>query len=99
MPDLQVDLAGLESFSGSLKHVTQGMNATRRLIDAARPDLGSADVANALDDFESRWDDGREKIDKNGKTLSTMVDESVKAYRKSDDELTKTLHDSMQGGS
>ena len=93
MADLVVDLDGLDAFAAQLNRITDGMNATRRLIDAARSELGSSDVANALDHFEDRWEDGREKIDANGKTLATMVTESTKAYRKADTELTTSLNE------
>jgi hypothetical protein len=96
--DLVVDLDGLDAFAGQLTRITDGMDATRRLIDAARSELGSVDVAAALDRFEDRWHDGREKIDANGKTLATMVTESTKAYREADAELTTSLHDSIHSG-
>jgi hypothetical protein len=97
MADLVVDLDGLDAFAAQLNRITDTMDATRRLIDAARSDLGSSDVAHALDRFEDRWDDGRQKIEDNGKTLATMVTESTKAYRKADSELTSSLNESMSG--
>lgn len=99
MPDLVVDLEGLAGLASQLRRIQKGMETTRRQIDAARSDLGSGEVAAALENFESRWDDGRQKIDQNGQTLATMVDESVKAYRKSDTELASSLKASMHGGS
>lgn len=99
MPDLSVDLEGLGALASQLRRIQRGMQDTRGMIDGARADLGSDDVASALDHFESRWKDGRKKIDENGSTLATMVDESVKAYRQTDSQLAQGLRSSASGGS
>ena len=96
MPDLVVDLAGLAALAAQLRRITGGMDATDGQVAAARADLGSDDVADALGGFDSRWDDGRKKIAENGTTLATMVEESVKAYRATDDQLAAGLRTSGQ---
>lgn len=97
MADLEVDLEGLDALAAQLHRIRAQLDAGRRTLDATRSDLGSHDVAAALDHFEDHWEDGRESIDENGKTLATMVTESVKAYRDADRELARGLTESMQG--
>ena len=98
MPDLAVDLEGLRTLSGTLAGVRSSLDATRRVIEAGRDDLGSSVVYDALDSFESHWDDGRGQIDKNMQAMKEVIDESVRAYEQADQELADGLRDQMSGG-
>ncbi|NNM44400.1 type VII secretion target [Knoellia koreensis] len=96
---LVVDLDGLRTLSSTLTTVTNDLNATRKVIEAARGDLGAAEVYEALDSFENNWDDGRGQIDKNMKAMKEVLDESVKAYEQVDGELDRQLRDQMKPAS
>lgn len=50
-------------------------------------------VSDALDSFESNWDDGRGQIDKNMQAMQEILDESVRAYEQTDQELADGLRD------
>jgi hypothetical protein len=97
MPDLSVDLDGLRTLSSTLGSVRSTLDATRDVIEATRDDLGSDDVYDALDDFEENWDDGRGQIDKNMEAMTEILDESVRAYEQTDQELADGLREQMQG--
>ncbi len=92
---LEVDLEGLESLAGGLERIRGTLRATREVVDTARGDLGSSDVAGALENFERHWRDGRERIDASAEALGSMLRESVAAYRATDAELTRSLEASM----
>jgi hypothetical protein len=70
------------------------MNATRTVLDSYRGELGSADVENALGDFESGWKDGRKKIDGNAQALAAMATESARVLRQVDTDLKGRLLES-----
>ena len=97
MPDLSVDLDGLRTLSGTLSGVRSSLDATRRVIEASRDDLGSALVYDALDSFDSHWDDGRGQIDKNMQAMKEVLDESVRAYEQADQDLADGLRDQTSG--
>lgn len=98
MPDLSVDLDGLRTLSTTLAGVRSDLDATRRVIEAARDEVGSDVVYDALDSFESKWDDGRGQIDKNMQAMQEILDESVRAYEQTDEELADGLRASTSGG-
>ena len=98
MPDLSVDLVGLRTLSTTLAGVRSELDATRRVIEAARDEVGSDVVYDALDSFESKWDDGRGQIDKNMQAMQEILDESVRAYEQTDEELADGLRASTSGG-
>lgn len=98
MPDLSVDLDGLRTLSATLAGVRSELDATRRVIEAARDEVGSDVVYDALDSFESKWDDGRGQIDKNMQAMQEILDESVRAYEQTDEELADSLRASTSGG-
>lgn len=98
MPDLSVDLDGLRTLSTTLAGVRSELDATRRVIEAARDEVGSDVVYDALDSFESKWDDGRGQIDKNMQAMQEILDESVRAYEQTDAELADGLRASTSGG-
>jgi hypothetical protein len=98
VPDLAVELDGLRTLSGTLAGVRSSLDATRRVIEASRDDLGSDVVYDALDSFESHWDDGRGQIDKNMQAMKEVLDESVRAYEQADQELADGLRDQMTSG-
>lgn len=98
MPDLSVDLDGLRTLSTTLAGVRSDLDATRRVIEAARDEVGSDVVYDALDSFESRWDDGRGQIDKNMQAMQEILDESVRAFEQTDEELADGLRALTSGG-
>ena len=98
MPDLSVDLDGLRTLSTTLTGVRADLDATRRVIEAARDEVGSDVVYDALDAFENAWDDGRGQIDKNMQAMQEILDESVRAYEQTDQELADGLRASTSGG-
>lgn len=98
MPDkLKVDLDGLESFASQLKSIKERMNGTRSMFDSYRGDLGSGEVAGALDSFEHNWKDGRKQIDGHLEGLAKMAEQAVREIRKVDQDLAGKLKESVKG--
>jgi hypothetical protein len=95
--DLSVDVAGLRTLAGTLRSVRSALDATRGVITAGRDEVGSDDVYDALDSFESSWDDGRGQIDENMRAMTELLDESADAYEQTDTDLESSLHASMEG--
>lgn len=91
MPDLSVDLDGLSDFAGRLDRIRESLESAKDSLRGNDDALGDGTVVEALERFEDRWRDGREKIEDNAKTLSTMVTESVATYRQADDDLAASL--------
>jgi hypothetical protein len=99
MPDLSVDVAGLRTLSATLRSVRDALDATRSVIEAGRDEVGSAELYDALDSFESNWDDGRGQINENMQAMTEILDESAAAYEQTDEELASGLREQMDGGS
>ncbi len=91
MGDLEVDVDGLEALVVSLAGVRAGLEETRSVVDGSATAMGSADVAGALGDFESHWDDGRGRIKDNIDAIVGAVEESARAYRQADNDLRDAL--------
>jgi hypothetical protein len=88
---LAVDLDALDALATSLDSIRTRMNATRTVLDEFRGQMGSAEVENALSDFEEGWKDGRKKIDGNAEALATMARESARVIRQADNDLRDKL--------
>ena len=91
MPDLQVDLDGLTDFAARLDRIRSALEAAQDDLRGHDGALGHERVVDGLSRFEDRWRDGRDKIEANAETLSTMVTESVRTYRQTDDDLAGAL--------
>ena len=91
MPDLSVDLDGLDAFARRLERICDALAGAERALRGADDALGDETVVDALHRFEDRWRDGREKIEDNATTLATMVTQSVATYRQADDDLAGSL--------
>jgi hypothetical protein len=95
--DLPVDLEGLEHFATQLNSIKDRMNGTRSLFDSCRRELGSEYLADALDDFEHNWKDGREEIDGHLDGLAKTAQHAVEQIREADRDLPDQLTQSTKG--
>lgn len=86
-----MDLDGLEEFSATLETIRASMNGASGWMREFDDELGGPEVQKALDHFESRWSDGRGRIDKNCDTFIKLVKQAVENIRKTDDELRDQL--------
>lgn len=91
MSDLEVDVDGLESLVTTVDAVRKGLENTPKLVSNHRDEVGSSDVSNALDHFQSHWHDGRRHIADNAKTMTGMLSEAVKQFRKVDASLAHSV--------
>ena len=82
----------------ALFRVRDGLDDTRRVVDALESVLGSKDVADALDDFEDHWDDGRGRIKENIEGTVDAISQSVDAYRGTDEDLAAAFDQPPGGG-
>lgn len=98
MADLVVDLDGLSALAAALRRIEARLEAARSELRGAAPDLGDEQVASALERFESRWRDGRKDIAENAEALTTMLGESVAAYRRADQQLAAAVEGAVVGG-
>lgn len=96
MPDLEVDLPGLDAFARRLDRICDALQGAEDVLRGYDDALGDRTVVDALHRFEDRWRDGRRKIEENATTLSTMVSESVATYRRTDADLATSLRTSQQ---
>ncbi|MFE0474094.1 hypothetical protein ACFW2V_21030 [Streptomyces sp. NPDC058947] len=94
--DLALPLTELEGFGRRLRSLKTRLNHTKRLFESYQDDIGDGSVNDALGDFESNWEDGREDITQQLDALASMSDAVVREFKKLDDELTKKVNDAMK---
>ncbi|AMW12219.1 hypothetical protein A4E84_23615 [Streptomyces qaidamensis] len=94
--DLALPLTELESYGRRLRSIKTRLNHTKKLFASYRDDIGDGSVNDALDDFESNWEDGREDITQQLDALASMSDAVVREFKKLDDELAKKVNDAMK---
>ncbi|WP_282703313.1 hypothetical protein [Streptomyces sp. CC219B] len=94
--DLSLPLTELEDFGRRLRSIKERMNHTKKMFQSYEDDIGDGTVNNALDDFESNWEDGREDISQQLDALASMSDAVVREFKKLDDELAKQVNDAMK---
>ncbi|MFE9249962.1 hypothetical protein [Streptomyces sp. NPDC007088] len=87
--DLALPLSELEDYGDRLRSVRTRLNRTKKLFESFRDDLGDGSVYDALDDFESHWEDGREDITQQLDALADMSDAVVREFKKLDDDLAR----------
>lgn len=94
--DLSLPLTELEDYGRRLRSIKTRLNHTKKLFESYKDDVGSGKVNDALDDFESNWEDGREDITQQLDALADMSDTVVREFKKLDDELAKKVNDAVK---
>lgn len=94
--DLALPLSELEDYGGRLRDIKTRLNHTKKLFESYKDDLGDHTVYDALDDFESGWEDGREDIGQALDALAKMSDAVVREFKKLDDDLAKQVRDGVK---
>ncbi|MER5969141.1 hypothetical protein ABT112_05245 [Streptomyces sp. NPDC002055] len=89
--DLALPLSELEDYGSRLRSVKDRLNRTKKLFDSYQEDLGDNSVYDALEDFESNWEDGREDITQQLTALAEMSDAVVREFKKLDHKLAQSL--------
>ncbi|MFJ6571590.1 hypothetical protein ACIQNU_29715 [Streptomyces sp. NPDC091292] len=95
-PDLALPLSDLEDYGGRLRSIKTRLNGTKKLFQSYEDDLGDKGVYDALDDFESGWEDGREDISQQLTALADMSDAVVREFKKLDDQLAKDVSEGVK---
>lgn len=91
MPDLKVDVDGLDALATRLEAVTQGMENARARVRRVASDVGDDAVQRAVERFDDHWDDGLERLTSDGEVLTSMLRESASTYRDTDQGLADGL--------
>lgn len=96
---LQADLAGLSELSSNLGSIATKIDGTQNAFVQASFDLGSVAIEAELENFERTWDVGRKRIHDDIDSLGTMLSDSVKTYKQTDEQIAAALtpDDTSQG--
>lgn len=94
--DLALPLTEMEDYGQRLRSLKTRMNHTKKLFESYKDDIGDGGVNDALSDFESNWEDGREDITQQLDALAGMSDAVVREFKKLEDELTKQVNEKMK---
>ncbi|MGP4044784.1 hypothetical protein [Streptomyces sp. 2A115] len=95
-PDLALPLSELEDYGSRLRSIKTRLDHTKKLFESYKDDLGDNTVYDALDDFESNWEDGREDITQQLDALADMSDAVVREFKKLDDDLAKQVSEGVK---
>ncbi|MEU5684966.1 hypothetical protein [Streptomyces venezuelae] len=94
--DLSIPLTDLEDYGSRLRSIKTRMNRTKKTFESYEDDIGDGGVYDALDDFESNWEDGREDIGQQLDQLADLSDAVVREFKKLEDDLTKKINDAVK---
>ncbi|MBU6531919.1 hypothetical protein [Streptomyces mayonensis] len=94
--DLALPLTEMEDYGRRLRSLKTRLNHTKKLFESYEDDIGDGSVNDALSDFESNWEDGREDISQQLDALGDMSDAVVREFKKLEDELTKKINDAVK---
>ncbi|RKN07633.1 hypothetical protein [Streptomyces radicis] len=95
---LAIPLGELSEFAPRLRSVKDFMNRTGNTFDRYDDALGDSRVVDALDDFVSGWEDGREDITQQLTGLADMADTVVTTVNDYENELTRSLTEGGESG-
>lgn len=93
--DLAIPLSELEGYGGRLRSIKTRLNRTKKLFESYQEDIGDGSVYDALEDFESNWEDGREDITQQLDALSDMADAVVREFNKLEAALEKEANEKL----
>jgi hypothetical protein len=94
--DLALPLSELEGYGGKLRSIKTRLDHTKKLFESYRDDIAHGSVNEALGDFESNWEDGREDITQQLDALADMSDAVVREFKKLDLDLAKKAKDGVR---
>lgn len=94
--DLAIPLSELEGYGGRLRSIKTRLNRTKKLFESYQEDIGDGSVYDALEDFESNWEDGREDITQQLDALSDMADAVVREFNKLEAALEKEANEKLK---
>lgn len=69
MPDLRVDVEGIDALADRLDGVARGMREARSRVRRDASELGDDAVRRAVEGFADHWDDGLRTLAGNGDDL------------------------------
>lgn len=95
--DLALPLSDLEDYGSRLRSIKDRMNRTKKTFEQYEDDIGDGGLYDALEDFESGWEDGREDITQQLDALADMSDAVVREFKKLDDDLAKQAEKAVKG--
>ena len=87
MPDLSVDLDGIDGFAGRLDALSVAFDASATDVTSFADHVAGPGLADALRDFGQRWVSGREVLTSYFQALTDMARASSAKLRAADVEL------------
>ena len=88
---IAVDTTGLRETAAALGRLKEAFDDAGSIADGARADLGSPDVADAVNDFADNWKIRRGKLTKSLDSLRQMANDSAETFETADEELATEL--------
>jgi len=89
--DLKVDYQLLESISGTMGSILPEIESMSDNVSDCDWAYGSGDIAGAMGGFANNWSKHKSQMVANMKTLQSMVQQTVQAFQKTDNQLKTEL--------
>ncbi|WP_194814983.1 hypothetical protein [Nocardia sp. XZ_19_385] len=89
---LSVDIEVLSKAAQSLSNAEQVLNDAMKLMSKdSHPDIGTKELNDAADSFQTRWKYGIERIGESAKVTAEGVTKCLEAYQATDGAYAKAL--------
>ncbi|MGH9042031.1 MAG: hypothetical protein ACRDZ3_17565 [Acidimicrobiia bacterium] len=89
-PDLYVDLDAMHELASQLGQIRAALVEAKDMINSFDPRLGSERVEDALNDFLSGWQDGRNRIIEGVEALIGQCQGSIDTYLENERRIIKS---------
>ncbi|WP_122816366.1 hypothetical protein [Nocardioides pantholopis] len=88
---LVADIGRIRSSAYDVRSTSSRFNGASSLVAEYRSDLGSTDLANALDDFASNWKIHRERLCEDLEKFADWAVQAADGYAQADADLAAVL--------
>lgn len=89
-PDLKVSYDWLQQTGSNLKAIKSELDNINENQDGLAGDLGSGDMAHAMDDFCNNWGYHRRKLTDQVSNVAEMAEKTMEAFQDADSKLAKS---------
>lgn len=94
----KADISAIRSMGSGLKRVKKAFDGISSIKGRYGDALGDGDLADALEDFASNWEDHRKDLTKEVEALSKITTAAADAYDKIEHALVESLAGDKSGG-